>query len=147
MEAPPVTTILLVDDNPVVRQMLGLILRSKGEYRVLEADTQQEAVAQCEQWGSEIDVLIADVCVGGQNGRAIADVLTTLRPQLRVLFMSGYPKDYLVGDELLGPDDALLAKPFSAETLFRRVREVLNGSHQTQTVTRFGQACAGQAAS
>jgi CheY-like chemotaxis protein len=96
----------------------------------LEAGTQQEAVAQFEQWRSEIDLLIADVCVGGQTGRAIAYGLTALHPQLRVLFISGYPKDHLVGDELLGPDDALLAKPFSAETLFRRVGEVLNGAYQ-----------------
>jgi len=87
----------------------------------LEAGTQRAAVAQFEQRGSEIDPLIADVCVGGQSGRAIADELTTLRPQLRVLFISGYPKDHLVGNELLGPDDALLAKPFSPETLFRRI--------------------------
>jgi two-component system cell cycle sensor histidine kinase/response regulator CckA len=120
-----VTTILLVDDNPVVLQILGLILRSREEYRVLEAGTQREAEAQYDQWGSEIDLLIADVCVGGQSGRAIVDELTTLHPQLRVLFISGYPKDHLVGNKLLGPDDALLAKPFSPDTLFQRVCEVL----------------------
>jgi two-component system, cell cycle sensor histidine kinase and response regulator CckA len=139
-----VTTILLVDDNAVVRQILGLILLSNGKYRVLEAATQREAVDQYEQWGSEIDLLIADVCVGGQSGRAIANELTTLCPQLRVLFISGYPKDHLVGNGLLGPDDALLAKPFSPETLFQRVCEVLTGSHQTRIVARREQSCMGE---
>jgi len=143
---PPVTTILLVDDNPVLLQMTGLILQSKGEYRVLGAETQQEAVVQCEQWRSEIDLLITDVCVGEQTGRAIAYALATLRPQLRVLFISGYPKDHLVRNELLGPADALLAKPFSAETLFRHVHEALNSSQQTQTVTPFRQSCVDKAA-
>ena len=141
------TTILLIDDSPVVRQMLGLILRSKGEYHVLEADTQQGAVAQFEQRRSDIDLLIADVCVGRQSGRAIAYALIAQRPQLRVLFISGYSRDYLVGEELLGPDDALLAKPFSAEALFRRVHEILDGPHEAQTVTRLVQSCMGRAAS
>ena len=137
------TTILLVDDDPAVLQILGLMLRSNGEYRVLEASTQQEAVAQFEQRRSEIDLLIADVCVGGQAGRAIADELTTRSPQLRVLFISGYPKDHLVGNELLGPADALLAKPFLPETLLRRVREVVNGSYEAQAVTPRKQSLGG----
>ena len=138
------TTILLVDDNAVVRQILGLILLSNGKYRVLEAATQREAVGQYEQWGSEIDLLITDVCVGGQSGRAIANELTTLCPRLRVLFISGYPKDHLVGNELLGPDDALLAKPFSPETLFGRVHEVLTGSHKSRIVARLAQSSMGR---
>lgn len=122
------TTILLLDDNPVVRQLLGLFLRARGGYRVLEAGTLQEAIAQSDPRTGEVDLLIADVCIGDEAGRALADRLTTLYPHLRVLFMSGYSKDHLVGNGLLEPADAFLAKPFAADTLVRRVAEVLGGS-------------------
>jgi two-component system cell cycle sensor histidine kinase/response regulator CckA len=122
--------ILLLDDNPAVLQMLGFLLRMKGGYHVLEAITQEEALRQCERRRTEIDLLIADVCVGGQVGRVIADRCITLCPHLPVLFMSGYPKEHLVGLGSLEPEDAFLAKPFTPDTLLKRVGEVLAVSRQ-----------------
>jgi two-component system cell cycle sensor histidine kinase/response regulator CckA len=129
-----VTTILLLDDNPLVLQMLGLILRSRGGYSVLEACTRQEAVDRFEQRSFEIDLLVADVCVGGQAGRTIADQLTTICPHLRVLFISGYPKEHLVGNGSLEPDDAFLAKPFAPDKLLRGVAAILGHPHEVPAV-------------
>jgi len=125
--APPVMTILLLEDNPVVRQLLGLFLRFKGGYRVIEAGTYREAVAQIEQRRCEVDLLIADVCMGEEDGRAVAQQVMELCPHLRVLFISGYPKDHLVETGTLEPEDEFLAKPFAADALVRRVGEILNG--------------------
>jgi CheY-like chemotaxis protein len=143
-----VTTILILDDNPTVLRMLGLVLRANGAYRVLEAGTEQEAVAQCNQRNREIDVLVADVCIDERPGRAIADHLTALCPHLRVLFISGYPKDHLVVNGWVEPDDAFLAKPFTPARLMRRVEEVLGPSYVAPAVrTATGRAaCVGGAA-
>lgn len=145
---PPVTTILILEDNPVVRQMLGFVLRSKGGYHALEAATEDEAVAHMERHLEEIDVLIADVCVDDRPSRAIADRLTRLCPRLRVLFISGYPKDNLVESQWLEPGDAFLAKPFAPERLMRSVKEVLADSFQPHVLSSSAvrTACAGGAA-
>lgn len=141
------TTILILEDNPVVRQMLGVVLRGKGGYRALEAATEAEAVSHMERHLEEIDLLIADVCVEDQFGRAVADRLSKLGPRLRVLFISGYPKDHLVDSGWLQPEDAFLAKPFAPERLMRSVEEVLGDSYEPHVLSRgaFRTACAGGA--
>jgi two-component system cell cycle sensor histidine kinase/response regulator CckA len=143
-----VTTILILEDNPVVRQMLGFVLCSKGGYRALEAATEDEAVAHMERAHEEIELLIADVCVEDQFGRAIADRLSRLCPRLRVLFVSGYPKDHLVESGWLQPEDAFLAKPFAPERLMRSVKEVLADTCQPHVLSSSAvrTACAGGAA-
>lgn len=146
--APPVTTILILEDNPVVRQMLGFVLRGKGVYHALEAATEDEAVSQMERHHEEIELLIADVCVQDQFGRAVADRLSKLCPRLRVLFISGYPKDHLVDGGWLQPGDAFLAKPFAPERLLRNVKEVLGDSFEPHVLSpgAVRTACAGGAA-
>jgi len=143
-----VTTILILEDNPVVRQMLGFVLRGKGGYRALEAATEEEAVAHMERHPEEIDVLVADVCVDDRPGRVIADGLARLCPRLRVLFISGYPKEHLVESRWLEPGDAFLAKPFAPERLMRSVKEVLADTCQPHvpSPTTVRAACAGGAA-
>jgi CheY-like chemotaxis protein len=143
--ALPVTTILILEDNPVVRQMLGFVLRGKGGYRTLEAATEGEAVSYMEQHREEIDLLIADVCVEDHFGRTVADRLSKLCPRLRVLFISGYPKDNLVDSGWLQPEDAFLAKPFAPERLMRSVKEVLGDSFHPHVLSPevIRTACAG----
>jgi len=143
-----VTTILILEDNPVVRQMLGFVLRSKGGYRALAAATEDEAIAHMERAHEEIELLIADVCVEDTFGRVIADRLSTLCPRLRVLFVSGYPKDHLVESGWLQPQDAFLAKPFAPERLMRNVKEVLADTCQPHVLSSSAvrTACAGGAA-
>jgi two-component system cell cycle sensor histidine kinase/response regulator CckA len=147
MEAPnaAVTTILILDDNPTVLQMLGLVLRASGAYRILEASTEQQAVAHFEQGNGAIDMLVADVCIDDRPGRAIAERLMTLCPGLRVLFISGYTKEHLVGNGWLEPNDAFLAKPFVPVRLLRQVEEVLGKAHVTPvaSATTEQTACAG----
>jgi len=141
-----VTTILILDDNPVVLQMLGFFLRGAGGYRVLEADSEHEAVVQVERYGEEIDLLVADVCIEDRQGRAIANRLTGLSPRLRVLFISGYPKDHLVESGWLEQDDAFLAKPFAPARLMHSVNEILEGQAQAARSVAARAACAGGAA-
>lgn len=142
------TTILILDDNSVVLQMLGLILRSKGGYHVLEAMTEEEAVSRIEQHLAGVDLLVADVCVEDQPGRAIANRLTSICPDLRLLFISGYPKDDLVEKGWLQPGDAFLAKPFTPERLMRSVSEVLANACPARTLPTGAvrAVCAGGAA-
>jgi CheY-like chemotaxis protein len=142
-------SILLLDDNPAILQMLGFFLRLKGGYRVLEAITHKEALMQLERRAPDIDLLIADVCIGGLVGRAVADQCVALCPHLPVLFMSGYPKEHLVGNGSLEPGDAFLAKPFAPDTLLKRVSEVLAGSRRAQNgnAGTARTACAGAGAS
>jgi two-component system cell cycle sensor histidine kinase/response regulator CckA len=125
VEAPLVNTILLLDDNPAVVQILSTILRINGQYHVFEAGNPHEAVIQFEQPGCEIDLVIADVCVGDDFGRTAVEQLMTLHPRLRVLFVSGYTRGYLVGNGMLQPADEFLAKPFTPDTLLHRVAELL----------------------
>ena len=141
------TTILILDDNPVVLRMLGLVLGSKAGYRVIESGTESDAVSQIEQHLPDIKLLVADVCVDGEPGRTVAARLTKRCPHLRVLFISGYPHDHLIANGWLQPDDAFLAKPFSPDRLIRRVNEVLAVSPQQHSVSTgaLRTACAGGA--
>jgi CheY-like chemotaxis protein len=118
-------TILLLDDNHAVRESLGTFLRCKGEYCVLEAGDEAEAVELCQRH-SDIDLLIADVMVGVQSGREIANELMTLCPALRLLFISGYPPERLVANGKLLSGDVCLQKPFTPNELLQRIAEILN---------------------
>ncbi|SRR5579863_5491062 len=124
-----VTTILILEDNPIVRQMLAVVLRSKGGYRVLEASAEDEAIAHVERHAEEIDLLLADVFLDNLSGRTIADRLARKCAAMRVLFISGYPKEHLVENGWLEPSDAFLAKPFPPDRLMRALKDVLGESH------------------
>ncbi|MBZ5593274.1 MAG: response regulator [Acidobacteriia bacterium] len=115
-------TILLLDDEPAVLKITALILRGATGWRVVEAATLQAAADHAK---SSIDLVIADVCIDGQAPSAVADHLRILCPHVPVLFISGYPRETLLGNGLLEDGAAFLAKPFSPATLLRRIREVL----------------------
>src|SRR5436190_13038610 len=98
---------------------------SKNGYRVLEAENGFDAI---EKWGAEIDkvdLLVTDIVMPVMNGLKLAEEFRDRRPSLRVIFMSGHAEEVISGQT--GPDSALdlLSKPFVAEVLVRRVREVL----------------------
>lgn len=116
-------TILLLDDEPAVLQITAMILRGSGEWNVLEAGSLQEAADKAR---SHIDLVIADVCVGDRAPSAVATQLGVLCPHVRVLFISGYPQDHLLGDGLLDYGADFLAKPFSPDLLLRCVRNILD---------------------
>ncbi|MCC6728605.1 MAG: PAS domain S-box protein [Chthonomonadales bacterium] len=118
-------TILLAEDEPLVREMAEHILRSQG-YRVLAARSGADAVAVASRHPGDIHLLVADVVMPGMGGQAIAERLQASRPGLRALYVSGYTESSVVRMGALEEGIAFLAKPFTPGALARKVREVLD---------------------
>jgi CheY-like chemotaxis protein len=119
-------TILLVEDEPSVRDLASIILRSYG-YNVLVADSGEAADAVSLEFTRKIDLLITDVIMPGLTGPQTIQRLRVKRPGLRVLFTSGYTDSELARTALT-TDGGFLQKPFSPERLAHKVREMLDGS-------------------
>lgn len=111
-------TILLVEDEPFVLQSTFEILKSAG-YRVLKAANAEEARTTFRCHGDEVQLLLTDVILPDQNGQDLAADLRVSNPALRVIFVSGYPQK--VSKELMQGGVFYMAKPFSAESLLRKV--------------------------
>ncbi len=118
-------TVLLVEDEPMVRGLVEEILVGAG-YRVLTAGLPEHALEIAAVYDAPIHLLLTDVIMPRKSGRDIADALTPRRPDMRVLFMSGYTDDALVGRHVLGPNTLFLQKPFRPADLRRKVREALS---------------------
>ena len=118
-------TILLVEDEEQVRQIAEEILKSQG-YRVLAAANGELALALAKQYQGEIHLLITDVVMPAMSGRALVEQLSPLRPDMAVLYMSGYTDDAVVRHGLLGDQLAFIQKPFTADALARKVRSAFN---------------------
>jgi PAS domain S-box-containing protein len=117
--------LLVVEDDAGVRSFLLTALRSAG-YAVTEAADGAEAVAQLNH-NSSIDLLVTDVVLpGGMNGREVAAAVEVLRPGIRILYTSGYPRCAIASQGKLEDGVELLMKPYTRETLVRRVRAVLD---------------------
>jgi PAS domain S-box-containing protein len=123
-------TVLLVEDEEMVRRVAREILEAQG-YTVLVASNGHEAAQTAAQHAGPIDLLLTDVVMPGMSGRVVADRLATSRPEARVLFMSGYTDGAIAHHGVLDPRMAYLAKPFTVDSLSRRVREVLDGALET----------------
>ncbi len=118
-------TILVVDDHADLRDLAGLILKQSG-YAVLMADTPAAALHIARSHSDPIDLLLTDVILPGMNGRILAQQLLALRPSAKVLFASGYTENVIAHHGELEPGTNFLQKPFSLDTLTRKVREVLD---------------------
>jgi nitrogen-specific signal transduction histidine kinase/CheY-like chemotaxis protein len=118
-------TILLVEDQDGIRDLVGEFLRKSG-YRVLSAADGNEALQMAEGQKGPIDLLLTDVVMPNLGGRELALRLTEPRPQMKVLFMSGYPDHATWSSELVDDSASVLQKPFALETLARKVRVLLD---------------------
>jgi PAS domain S-box-containing protein len=117
-------TILLVEDEAVVRKLVKEILAEQG-YTILEAEGPQQALAVQEAYRGDIQLLLTDLVMPDMNGRELAERLTALRPGIKVLFMSGYTGDTMVRETLNRPGLAFLQKPFTPGALARKVRKAI----------------------
>jgi PAS domain S-box-containing protein len=117
-------TVLVVDDEPIIRMLIRDVLIENG-YVALEA-ADGPAALRLLQSKVRIDLLITDVGLpGGMNGRQVADAARVFRPALKVLFITGYAENALVGNGHLAPGMEVLTKPFVVATLGNRIREIL----------------------
>lgn len=121
--ARPGATVLVVEDSAPVRQAVARMLDAAG-FRVVEASCGDEALVVAGQEGS-IDLLFTDVVLRGMSGPDLAQRLAVIRPGLRVLFTSGYADNAIARHGVDVEDGQLIAKPFSADELVERVREIL----------------------
>jgi two-component system, cell cycle sensor histidine kinase and response regulator CckA len=117
--------VLLVDDEEAVRSLARRILKAKG-YKVLEAGSGEDALERSRKHSGRIDLLLTDVVMPGRSGPEIAQVLSRERPDLKVLYVSGYTDDDTFTRGLLETGVSFLQKPFGLEILARRVRDILD---------------------
>jgi signal transduction histidine kinase/CheY-like chemotaxis protein len=125
-------TVLLVEDDDMVRELVGLVLEAHG-YTVLQVRQPNQALALCQSHPSQIDLMLTDLLMpGGMDGRQLAERASEIRREMKILLMSGYTTDALV---LYGVDQGapFLHKPFSPQQLTGKIREVLDKTSRTVT--------------
>lgn len=120
-------TVIVVEDQAEVRNLVQTMLEQNG-YTVLSATDGAEAVELCELWPGPIHLLVTDVIMRGMNGRQVYEALRANRPELAVLYMSGYPSNVITHHGVLDPGVHFIAKPFSLRDFTAKVREVLDAS-------------------
>ncbi|GMA77859.1 hypothetical protein GCM10025880_42760 [Methylorubrum aminovorans] len=122
--AEPGETVLVVDDEPSVRMLVAEVLEDLG-YAAIEAADGPSGLKVL-QSDTRVDLLITDVGLpGGMNGRQVADAARVTRPGLKVLFITGYAENAVVGNGYLEPGMQVLTKPFVMEALASRIRDMI----------------------
>ena len=120
-------TLLIVENEAAIRNLLQMALQKNG-YRVLTAESGREALDLINAHSGPIHLLITDVMMPDIDGPELVRRLSTLRPDTRTLFMSGYMDDALGEQGVLPSNVNFIQKPFSPRTIAQRVREILDGS-------------------
>jgi PAS domain S-box-containing protein len=120
-------TILLVEDEAVVRQLIAEILETSG-YTVLMAADGPSALELLRRHPADVDLLVTDVVMPGMSGPEVASAVTAMRPATEVLYISGYTDQAIGHHGVLEPGIAFLQKPFSADDLTHKVRSILDGA-------------------
>jgi two-component system, cell cycle sensor histidine kinase and response regulator CckA len=120
-------TILLVEDEAAVRSVAARVLGNQG-YTVLQAANGEEALEQLDDYEGKIDLVLTDVVMPDMGGPELTSRIRDRRPDVKVLFMSGYAEGDKLQERIVDGEHPFLQKPFSAESLTLRVREVLDRS-------------------
>jgi two-component system, cell cycle sensor histidine kinase and response regulator CckA len=119
-------TILLVEDDEAVRDLTAQVLRGQG-YRVIEATNGDIALSiMREKDPPEVQLLLTDVIMPRMGGKELAEHIRRLRPDIKVIFASGYTEEAITRHGVIAPGSYLLQKPFSLKTLTEKVREVMD---------------------
>lgn len=124
MTQPARETVLVVDDEEMVRRLAARMLLGEG-YKVLEASGGAEAVRMLQRAAHQIDGVLTDLAMPGLGGRQLGETIASCWPRVRVIYMSGFPAARMVSDGALDPNVPFVQKPFTGEQLTRTVREAL----------------------
>lgn len=125
-------TILVVDDEPEIRKLVSAMVTQFG-YTALTADSGDHALTMYKHLKGPIELLITDVVAPGMSGPMLADKLSELQPDLKVLYISGYDNTHVVQSYVVERGHVLLPKPFTMEELRVKMSELLNvAAHTTQ---------------
>lgn len=117
-------TILLVENNEIVRTFLRTVLEMNG-YKVIEAENCIAAITMCNENKNAIHLLLTEVTLPEMNGIELTRLVQIVCPEMRVLYMSGYSRDNLVNDLILDDKSNHIQKPFNIDDLMEKVRAVL----------------------
>jgi CheY-like chemotaxis protein len=120
-------TVLLVEDQALLRRVVSAMLKSSG-YKVLVAESPEKGFQAAREHTGPIELLITDVILPGMNGRALAEEILKIRPETKVLFVSGYTENALILDGQLDLAINFLPKPFTVEALGRKMRQILDAN-------------------
>jgi CheY-like chemotaxis protein len=120
-------TLLLVEDEPQMRALACRILRGRG-YHVLEAANGIEALRRTKEFGGEIHLVLTDVVMPQMSGNELVSQVKAIRPDIKVLYTSGYTNDAAIRNGTLVSSVAFLQKPFTKDALIRKVREVIDSA-------------------
>ncbi len=121
-----VETVLLVDDEAALRELIRQVLERNG-YSVLVARDGTEALRLAKEHAGPIELLMTDVVMPGLSGTKVAELVAADRPEIKVLFVSGYSDDAVVRRDLMAPGTGFLSKPFALEAVLRQIRQLLDG--------------------
>ena len=133
-------TILLVEDDVLLRQLTSSVLRDCG-YKVLAAADTEEGLALCRANLHDLRLLITDVMMPGMNGRQLAEQVEQNSPRTKVLYVSGYTNNAIVHYGVLETGLWFLPKPFSLSALVAKVREVLDAESPEQGAPSYAVSC------
>jgi two-component system cell cycle sensor histidine kinase/response regulator CckA len=125
-------TVLVVEDEDTVRRLARVVLHLNG-YTVLEARNADEALVICEQHPGLIHLMLTDVVMPGMSGRALFYCIAPLRPEMKVLYMSGYIEQAIFHQDMLDQPAPFIQKPFRPDALMRKVRQVLDDNKDTKS--------------
>jgi DNA-binding response OmpR family regulator len=118
-------TILVVEDEDPVRELIARILGREG-FDVIDVTSGAEGFDICASFDGKIDLLLTDVVMPQMSGPQLRDLVQTMRPEMRVLFMSGYTDELIAQRGVLAAGDSLLSKPFNSQQLLTGIRGALN---------------------